>query len=208
RGQLPLPVSPPVTSIVLAAGAGSRLGNRPKALLMFGGTTALQRVVAASLAGGCDGVVVVLGAHMGAVRGGLPRDPRVRAVVNEQWESGQSSSLQTGWREVEESHDVLLFPVDYPLVDAEVVRQLIVARAGSDAERIVPVYTGQRGHPVVLRADVRERVLAVKSGESVRSVFGSTAEVVVANEAVLWDVDTWAEVERLQGLADLGPSTP
>ena len=51
-----------VGGIVLAAGGGTRLGGRAKALLPHRGHPLLHTVVAALTAGGCDGITVVAGA--------------------------------------------------------------------------------------------------------------------------------------------------
>jgi nicotine blue oxidoreductase len=57
------------TGIVLAAGAGTRLGKGPKALLPYRGRPLLESVAGALLDGGCREVVVVLGAGAADVRG-------------------------------------------------------------------------------------------------------------------------------------------
>ena len=50
------------TGVVLAAGAGTRLGLGPKALLPYRGRPLVESVAEALLDGGCREVVVVLGA--------------------------------------------------------------------------------------------------------------------------------------------------
>src|SRR5205823_4648191 len=67
----------PLTAIVLAGGASSRMG-RPKALLPFGAETLIERVVR-RLAAGSSEVVVVSGPHLR-----LPPLPEeVRIVTDE-----------------------------------------------------------------------------------------------------------------------------
>src|SRR6185369_16167688 len=77
-----------VAGIVLAAGASSRMG-RPKMLLPLAGGTLLSTVAAALLDAGLPSVVVVLGCDADNVRAaaGLPEDPRLRVVVNDEWRS-------------------------------------------------------------------------------------------------------------------------
>ena len=48
-------------AIILAAGAGTRMGG-PKALLEFKGRLLVERAVETALSGGCTDVLVVLGA--------------------------------------------------------------------------------------------------------------------------------------------------
>jgi len=72
--------------LLLAAGAGRRLG-RPKALVRFDGALLVERGVRLLHDGGCDPVIVVLGAAADEVmeRADLAG---VRVVRNEAWESG------------------------------------------------------------------------------------------------------------------------
>ncbi|WP_141391238.1 nucleotidyltransferase family protein [Cellulosimicrobium cellulans] len=94
----PTPVPAVATvAVLLAAGAGTRLGRGPKALLPHRGGTLVAHVTRVLLAGGCDIVVVVLGAEAERVRAGSGiDDPRVRIVDNPGWSSGMASSLRVG----------------------------------------------------------------------------------------------------------------
>jgi len=75
-----------IASVILAAGASTRMG-RPKMLLPVAGSTLLASAVTPHLAAGIGRVVVVLGPEAEAVRrgAGLPDDPRLRVVVNGDW---------------------------------------------------------------------------------------------------------------------------
>ncbi|MBM7819150.1 nicotine blue oxidoreductase [Cellulosimicrobium cellulans] len=87
----------PTVAVLLAAGAGTRLGRGPKALLPHRGGTLVEHGARVLLAGGCDAVVVVLGAESGRVRAGSRLDdPRVRVVDNPGWATGMASSLRVG----------------------------------------------------------------------------------------------------------------
>ncbi len=87
----------PTVAVLLAAGAGTRLGRGPKALLPHGGGTLVEHAARVLLAGGCDAVVVVLGAGAEDVRAATALDdPRVRVVDNPGWATGMASSLRVG----------------------------------------------------------------------------------------------------------------
>lgn len=76
----PPPVDPPSSvGLLLAAGAGTRMG-RPKALVVDERGPWLTRAVATLLDGGCDRVVVVLGAGATEARALLAADPRLLPV--------------------------------------------------------------------------------------------------------------------------------
>lgn len=136
--------------LLLAAGAGRRMGG-PKALVRDSdGTSWLLRAVSVLREGGCDDVTVVLGAAADEARL-LLVGADVRVVVAEGWDEGMGASLRAGLEGLEavpgDAAVVLL--VDLPDVTAEVVRRVagVVTGPGTLARA---AYDGVPGHPVVL----------------------------------------------------------
>ncbi|MFB9165989.1 nucleotidyltransferase family protein [Arthrobacter psychrochitiniphilus] len=85
------------TAVLLAAGAGTRLGLGPKALLPFCGTTLVAHAAGELLRGGCSQVIVVIGAGADTVRQtSLPSGCTV--VVNPRWAEGMGTSFAVGVR--------------------------------------------------------------------------------------------------------------
>ncbi|MDM7486805.1 nucleotidyltransferase family protein [Rhodococcus sp. GXMU-t2271] len=134
-----------VAGIVLAAGGGTRLGGRAKALLPHRGRPLLHTVVAALTAGGCDEITVVAGAYADDVVAACP--PGVRTVVNPRWAEGMSTSLRCGV-DAATGHEVIaLTVVDFPGITAELVRTVLAAhRPGTIT---LPTFGDRPGHPVV-----------------------------------------------------------
>jgi CTP:molybdopterin cytidylyltransferase MocA len=135
--------------LLLAAGAGTRMG-RPKALVVDDdGTSWLARGVETLRAGGCDEVVVVLGAAVDEARVLVPDD--VAVVVAADWEEGMSASLRAGLEHLEgnDADAAVVSLVDLPDVTAAVVRRVLAAGA-EPAALIRTTYGGRPGHPVVL----------------------------------------------------------
>jgi CTP:molybdopterin cytidylyltransferase MocA len=137
-----------IAGLLLAAGAGRRYGM-PKALVEGGAW--LRRAVATLTDGGCDPVLVVVGAQADQV---VPLVPETaRTVLAADWAQGMGASLRAGLAELARSaapqvQAALVHLVDLPDVDASVVRRLgalagpaVVARAG---------FASQPGHPVLL----------------------------------------------------------
>jgi CTP:molybdopterin cytidylyltransferase MocA len=135
-----------VAGLLLAAGAGTRLG-RPKALVELDGELLVRRGFRALRGGGCDPVVVVLGADADEV---LRRDPLDEALVvrNDAWRSGMGSSLRAGLLALyaTPARACVVLLVDTPGVGAPAVKRLTAA----PAEVAVGSYRGRRGHPVRL----------------------------------------------------------
>ena len=71
-----------VGAVVLAAGAGSRLGGRPKALLELGGVPLILRQLVALSGAGVDEVVVVTGHHAEAIEAADSNAPTTVKATN------------------------------------------------------------------------------------------------------------------------------
>ncbi|GAA1713105.1 nucleotidyltransferase family protein [Isoptericola hypogeus] len=138
----------PTVAVLLAAGAGARLGRGPKALLPHGGRPLVEHVAEVLADGGCDTVVVVLGAQADRVRSeaGLkerprrpddahpreaagPRSGRVAVVVNPAWATGMASSLRAGVAAALDAGAarVVVAHVDQPGVRPDDVARLLAA---------------------------------------------------------------------------------
>jgi len=151
-----------VAGLLLAAGAGSRMGM-PKALVRDAdGTSWLRRSVAALTDGGCDAVTVVLGARADEARALVPDG--VTVVVADEWADGMSASLRAGLAAMDDADAVVLTLVDLPDVTAEVVRRVVAQGAGR-ATLSRAAYDGRPGHPVVLGRDHWAGVAASATGD-------------------------------------------
>lgn len=128
-----------VAGVVLAAGAGTRFGM-PKVLAAQGEW--LRLAVHALSDGGCDVVVVVLGAAVVDV------PAPARAVVAADWADGLSASLRAGISAAGTADLAVLHLVDTPDVGPEVVRRLLAAAPESGLARAT--YAGRPGHPVAI----------------------------------------------------------
>jgi CTP:molybdopterin cytidylyltransferase MocA len=126
---------------VLAAGEGRRFGG-PKAPYVLDGSRLVDRAVRVLRDGGCDPVLVVLGAWVGDV-------PDAEVVVNGAWASGMGSSLRTGLEAVAAFGDVdrvVVSLVDLVGLTPSAVRRVLACRSDLAAA----AYDGERGHPVLL----------------------------------------------------------
>ena len=153
-----------VAGLVLAAGGGSRYGS-PKALVRLRGRLLVERAAELLAAGGCDPVVVVLGAAADQVLAAarLPRTG-VRTVVNRDWPTGMGSSLRVGLAAVPaEAEAVVVTLVDTPGLGPESVRRLVTAGGPDGAAQAT--YGGRRGHPVLLGRTVITEVAAAATGD-------------------------------------------
>lgn len=142
---------PAVRGLLLAAGAGRRMGG-PKALLRDAdGTSWLLRAIAALEP--CDAVTVVLGAAADDVALLLPDS--VERVVAPDWGTGMGASLRAGLAAIEHTSAdaVVVTLVDLPDVSAEVVARVLEAVDPGPGTLARASYDGRPGHPVLLGRD-------------------------------------------------------
>jgi CTP:molybdopterin cytidylyltransferase MocA len=175
-----------ITGLLLAAGAGRRMG-RPKALLRDpDGTPFLHRAVRALLDGGSAGVTVVLGASADRARAVLAEpglDSPVRVVVATGWEEGMGASLRAGLAALVKEDGaatagasptgVVVTLVDLPDVGPEVVARVLARGRGAGRAALVrSTYGGVPGHPVLLGREHWGGVAATAEGDQgARSYF-------------------------------------
>jgi len=152
-------VTPNVAGVLLAAGSGSRLG-RPKALVIVGGRSLVERGVALLRDGGAHPVIVVTGAAE-------PTDRPGDAVMvrNPDWATGMGSSLAAGLAAVPpDCAAAVIALADQPLVGAESVRRLIAAAAGGTPVAVA-CYEGRPRNPVLIGREHWPAVLALATGD-------------------------------------------
>ena len=140
----------PPHGLLLAAGAGVRMGI-PKALVRDpDGGSWLRRSVGVLAEGGCDGVTVVLGAAADEAES-LLAGLDARVVVAEDWAEGMGASLRAGLSAVggTDASAVLISLVDLPDVSADVVRRVVGTGGGADVLARA-TYDGRPGHPVLI----------------------------------------------------------
>ena len=166
-------MTPPaeIATIVLAAGASSRMG-RPKMLLPVGDRTLLAAAVAPHLEAARGRVVVVLGKDARRIRAesGLPAHPRLRVVVNRRWRDGMASSLRRGLDACGGADAVLVALGDEPGVTGERLR-LIVEAWRPEVPLVVPMVSrSQAAHPVLFAQCLWEDLRGLRGDVGARAV--------------------------------------
>jgi CTP:molybdopterin cytidylyltransferase MocA len=183
-------------AVILAAGAGTRLGGAAKALLphaAHGGRTYLEVIAwTARAAGLADGVVVV-GPPYGDAVAGHARSLGFRVAVNGEPARGMASSVAIGFAAIAdgEADAAWLWPVDHPDVREDSLARLAAALEEHDVAQ--PRFEGRGGHPPLIARAVWPRLVGcVAAPSGARAVLAEVAVVAVEvdDPGVVRDVDT------------------
>jgi CTP:molybdopterin cytidylyltransferase MocA len=171
----------PIAGLLLAAGAGRRMGL-PKGLVRDpDGTAWVTRSARVLLDGGCAPVVVVVGASAADVGALVP--PGCQVVVAPYWGEGMGASLRAGLAGLADQAAadvvaVVVGLVDTPGVTADVVRLLVSQAVADGVDGLArAAYAGVPGHPVVLGRSHWAGVAATARGDTGARTYLSTRPV-------------------------------
>ena len=192
-----------VGGVLLAAGAGSRMGNRPKCLLELGGVSLIRRQLIALSGAGVDELVVVLGHHAGRIEPAV-RDFPVTLVHNPDPDAGQVSSLRLGLSALSPKIEAVVVALaDQPLIGSSDISDLIGAykKRPEGAHVVQPSVDGQPANPVVFSREVCDQILAEGVHIGCKQWQSAHPEAVhrwdSANRRYTIDVDTPEDIEAL-----------
>ncbi len=180
--------------LLLAAGAGRRMGT-PKALVHDAdGTSWLRRAVRALADGGCTPVYVVLGASADRARP-LLDGLDVEVVEAADWDDGMSASLRAGLAAMTKQDAALVALVtlvDLPDVSKGVVQRVIGDGVGPSVLARAS-YAGRPGHPVLIGRDHWARIADITTGDAGARDYLATRDVTLVecgDLATGRDIDT------------------
>jgi CTP:molybdopterin cytidylyltransferase MocA len=188
-----------VAGLLLAAGAGRRMGG-PKALVVLDGEALVQRGIRLLAGAGCDPVLVVVGAAAGQVR---PLCDGAQVVEAADWQTGMSASLRAGLRAAADTgaQACVVALVDQPQVTPVAVQRLRAAHEDG-AVAAVASYSGRRRNPVLLDRSVWKQVAERAAGdEGARGWLREHPEQVVDVDCT--DVGAPDDLDTPQDLAAL-----
>ena len=186
--------------VILAAGESKRLDYFPKQLLKFNEKTLLRNATENALSSNADLICVVLGANFEKLKSEI-EDLPLEIVVNENWSEGMASSLQKGLRkllEIEpELHAVCITLCDQPLINSQIINQLIQEFQTDDSPIIASEYAETIGVPAIFGSSFFDELLNLKSSEGAKKVIMKYLNLVkkVSVPEAAFDIDTKEDFE-------------
>ena len=116
----------------------------------------------------------MLGPHAEPIAAAVKLKPG-EMVINRDWENGQLSSIHAAIRSFPPNTDgMILFLIDHPLISSPLVNDLIEEfyspQNAAPARIVLPLFRGQRGHPVIFPAALYDELLAAPLDKGARAV--------------------------------------
>ncbi|OPY83995.1 MAG: Nicotine blue oxidoreductase [Syntrophus sp. PtaU1.Bin208] len=181
------------SALILAAGRSSRMEDF-KPLLSLGGLTMIEQAILLFKSAGVPDILVVAGFQAGRLLPTLEKCG-VDWIVNEDYDRGMYSSIQTGVRRLAGSCEAFfVLPADHPFVQQTTVLSLLKAFRGGKEKIYHPSCQGRRGHPPLIPAALIPAILDFDEPGGLRVLLSRYEELAVNLECddpgILIDLDT------------------
>lgn len=185
--------------VVLAAGSSNRLGSN-KLLLKIDNTTVIERSII-PFYDIADNIFIVTGFEKERLNHILENKP-VQTIFNPFYREGMSTSLKAAVPFVDKYEGVFIQLGDRPFIDKAFVKEMIDVFFNRNAKIIVPVYKGQKGHPVLIRLNhyIKE-IPSIKGDEGLREIIDKYREDVLfieGYEGNILGIDTSIDLQILR----------
>jgi len=194
-------VHEPIAGVVLAAGESVRFG-KPKQLLDWKGQPFARAVAMKALEAGLSPVVVVVGANSEQVESAIA-DLNVVVVKNNEWKSGQGSSIRAGINKLTTSPaspgGAIFLLADQPQITTSIIRALVEKHAEGLYPIVAPLVLDQRANPVLFDRVTFADLLEIQGDVGGRAIFHKHRVEYLPwhDNRMLLDVDTPEHYQRL-----------
>lgn len=179
-----------MTTIVLAAGLSSRMGDN-KLMLLYQDKPIIRVTVEKAISAS-DRVIVVLGHDKERVEDAIS-GLDAGTVFNPVYTSGMKSSIIAGIEAVSDD-DFAILPGDLPLIEADDMEGTY--RLLKDHEIARAIHGGLPGHPVAFRRNHRDKLIAFPGGMKEYLALYDVAKHN-ASEGSVYDIDTQEKYQAL-----------
>jgi molybdenum cofactor cytidylyltransferase len=185
--------------MILAAGESARMG-KPKLLLPFGNETIIETIIGQVILAKVDKTLVVLGSDREKIEKKIKKFS-IRTTVNPHFKKGMLSSVQWGFKALpENTRAVLVLLGDQPAISTAIIDKIIDAYQKTRKGIVLPVYKGERGHPVLIDLKYKGEVESLSHEIGLRGLVYShpedIMEVKVEAPSILQDIDYLEDYQK------------
>lgn len=196
-------------AIVPAAGLSRRMGQ-PKLIMEIGGKTVIERLLTTLSHPAIQETVVVVRQSDQALSRTIEelslsnvRMVKPDADPPEMRSSVEHAIRDLGNRQTPEPDDGwILIPADHPVLDGNVLDQLITAWETIDEDLLIPQHKGKSGHPTFFRWAVTRRLTEIPGDQGLNWLQTTTGirirKLPIESNSILLDLDTPDDLERIQ----------
>lgn len=190
-----------IGGLILAAGGSSRLG-RPKQLVHFQGKTLIRNAAETLVDSSCDSIVVVLGAEIDGSTSEIADLP-INICINHNWQTGMSSSIKAGLKELVKLEGnlsaVVVTLCDQPHITTENIDQLVTEFQQANPRIVAAQYGETVGVPALFSKELFNDLLELKGDKGARQLIRDNLPFVerIEIEKAAIDIDHPDDADRL-----------
>ena len=191
-----------ISAIILAAGFSTRM-EEFKPLIRIGEKTFAEHAIGLFKRAGIGDVVTVVG-HLSEKLIPVVKAASSRYVINDNYDNGMYSSIQTGVKALRHSCDAFfLLPVDIPFVLPTTIRQLSNAFCKNSLSMVCyPQFQSRRGHPPLINSKLIDEILSYSGQGGLREFLrrheNQVVSIPVEDPFIRLDADTPKDLSLLR----------
>lgn len=182
----------------MAAGGAERFGQA-KLLMPWRKSTVLNAVIETGILVGLEPLIVVLGANVKALIEQLPCFEKLRVATNDEWRTGQSSSIRCGLSALQEPVEGAVFLLgDQPQI-TPVLIDAVVTTGMRDETICLPYINERRANPVYFPSKYFRELQSITGDVGGRSLFTKYPVKLIDwyDDPMGWDMDTRQDYDHL-----------
>jgi molybdenum cofactor cytidylyltransferase len=198
------------SALLLAAGLSSRMNEWKPGIILNGAPILFHSLK--TLSEVCSEVVVVGGYNFEKLQElvnnfSQSANAEIKCVENKNYKSGMFSSVKKGIENLK-GENIFISLSDMPFIKSETYKKLITLKETSElnTDIISPVIINmndinfQRGHPVLISRNVKERILNQNGDIILSSLLHefTRTDCIVNDEWINFDIDTEEDLERMR----------
>ena len=188
--------------ILLAAGGSRRLGQ-PKQLVVWKNKYLINHIIENILFSEIKQLFVILGGHYEKISQVIAHQVSIEKNTN--WRQGKSTSICAGVlaAQRERYQSVILFTVDQPFINPEIINQLILQAHDSDHGIAATCVKSQLIHPVLFKQKYFDQLKSLQGDQGGKQIIAKAKDVLWLDSddtSLLLDIDTKKDLEELLGM--------